>query len=42
MTKHEETARQNHKMGNNCAVSVYTAFSDADIIRNKGRKDKHM
>lgn len=31
MTKHEETARQNHKMGNNCAVSVYTAFSDVNI-----------
>lgn len=30
MTKHEETARQNHNMGNNCAVSVYTAFSDVN------------
>ena len=28
MTKHEETARQNHRNGNNCAISVYTAFSD--------------
>ena len=26
--KHEETARGNHRGGNNCAVSVYTAFSD--------------
>lgn len=26
--KHEETARKNHRNGNNCAVSVYAAFSD--------------
>ena len=34
MTKYEETARQSHKMGNNCAVSVYTAFSD--VNKNPG------
>ena len=34
MTKHEETARQSHKMGNNCAVSVYSAFSD--VNKNPG------
>ena len=32
--KHEETARGNHRAGNNCAVSVYTAF--ADINTNPG------
>lgn len=32
--KHEETARGNHRAGNNCAVSVYTAFSD--INNNPG------
>ncbi len=34
MMKHEETARGNHRAGNNCAVSVYTAF--ADINTNPG------
>ena len=28
--KHEETARGNHRIGNNCAVSVYTAFTDVN------------
>lgn len=28
--KHEETARGNHRTGNNCAVSVYTAFTDVN------------
>ena len=28
--KHEDTARNNHRAGNNCAVSVYTAFSDVN------------
>ena len=34
MMKHEEIARGNHRAGNNCAVSVYTAF--ADINTNPG------
>jgi len=30
LMKHEETARGNHRTGNNCAVSVYTAFTDVN------------
>ena len=29
--KHEEIARKNHRAGNNCAVSVYTAFADKNM-----------
>ena len=32
---HEETARTKHKMGNNCATSVYTSF--ADVNPNMGQ-----
>ncbi len=28
MRYHEEKARQNHKMGNNCSNSLYKAFQE--------------